>query len=701
MTTTNNEEMLDWKRLWQLVSGINYETPEDTVQTELLSVAKELECGLLQFKDMSASTIDIEKLLQQKKQEKLLMFTQRLQELLNVESKQCWEILCYYLQNEYRGSASLLTVLLSTETNMSKLLDNIWGYYTLQRMIILKIVKNLFIYFKVPSHPYHHEYEKVVEHISIEKLQKSYLKQLEFLINEKPPGKLASREFFNFNEKLIKWSERNAREINEVLHILLLISEQLPFTLEQIKILFECFKQHAFGRQQQYFVSNNGLHQELIQRITYSELILFLKCVDFNDVEKCKDIACEVIDVLADDIERMYHRPENGPMLLAWMLLNFRFKNAAENLESSRKFRLFGKRAIDLECFKYLRSMLTNEMLRNDSLVSQIARRTVHNLLSYMCDLFDNDGTCASYPFIYELLAELLSWPTLAKQFCSSETGTRSLYNTLLEIFPYNFMHISMLATALVKGGQGAYVKSQLEELPIFTDTYEHYGTVLRAVSVDDYVLTRNINPFPHIDYTIYEGTTVVVMSREEGYCVHFRKNVNYFNVLQHEMNCLLSSTTQISKDFIKGDRISRVNEGLKYLCAELQRTKSIAAISAEMVHPTEMCIDLLNKYKYLQNPPVVLLANCLNVCTALLRLVDQEIYLRVINLDILPVITNTTLDDFKKYSIGVHFDSKLVGSYLVEIEKKTECYDFFLAYLNFLRTYTKLQLGIPNADDF
>lgn len=72
----------DWKRLWQLVSGIHHETPESTVQEELMNVSKELQDGLLQFKTANSTKNNLEKLLTEKKQEKLLPFTLRLQELL-------------------------------------------------------------------------------------------------------------------------------------------------------------------------------------------------------------------------------------------------------------------------------------------------------------------------------------------------------------------------------------------------------------------------------------------------------------------------------------------------------------------------------------------------------------------------------------------------------------------------------------------
>ncbi|XP_053962764.1 nucleoporin Nup188 [Anastrepha ludens] len=689
--SANGSVITDWKRLWQLVSGIHHETPESTVREELLNVSKELQDGVLHFRKRATSNIKLEDLLKEKKQEKLLPFTQNLQELLDLESQQCWEILCYYLTNEYRGSASSLTSHISSESNMSKLLDDIWGYYTLERMIVLKIVKNLLLFYKVPNHPYHAQYKEILNKITLQKLRDSYLNQLEQLINEYPPIQLANGEFFDYHTRLIVWSEGNAREINEVIHILMLICEHLPFELKHIEKVFNCFRQHTFGRQQSYLDVGKPLHNELITRLAYSETILLLKCIDLDDT--ATTLALNIIDSLDKEIMRMYHSPENGPLLLAWMLLKIRFTKAIEDAETFLPCQLMGKRAIDLRCFEYLHNLLTCTMFKDDSLVSRIARKTVYNMLTYMCDYFDSDGSCARHPYIYELLCELLSWPALAKDFCAEqEKGIRSLYNTLLETFPFDFVHLSMLANALTKAGAYTFVKSQLESLPIFTDLYDECKYALRAINEEDYILTSAIKPFPHLDFTIPANTTAVIMSRPMGYCVHFRVALDYFVVLHHEINCLLAETIQNQGDWQLNERVRRINAGLEYLQSVLQRTKSLSAISAEMVHPTEMCIDLLNKFKAVPQPPVEMLANCLNVCTMLLPLVDAEIFARVIHLHILPMITNETLDSYKDYAVGICFDSRVVGTYLVDVEKKLERYDFLIAYLGFLRAYTKLQ---------
>lgn len=247
---------------------------------------------------------------------------------------------------------------------MTKLLDDIWGYYTLERMIVLKIVKNLLVFYKVPNHPYHREYKQIVEKITLSKLRDSYIKQLEHLVNEVPPNKLSAGEFFNYQAKLVTWSERNIREITEVLHILLLVFEYLPVEVDQLKRLFNCFKYHSFGKQQRYLNPNLSFHAELMKRTAFSEIVLFIKCIDFENPHSSSAQAEELIRNLDKDISQMYHNQENGPILFAWMLLNLRCTNIIEDEDSLLKYRQFGKRALDLNCFQYLKALVANPMFK-------------------------------------------------------------------------------------------------------------------------------------------------------------------------------------------------------------------------------------------------------------------------------------------------------------------------------------------------
>lgn len=221
---------------------------------------------------------------------------------------------------------------------------------------------------------------------------------------------------------------------------------------------------------------------------------------------------------------------------------------------------------------------------------------------------------------------------------------------------------------------------------------YDEHQHKLNELGSEEFELTNSFKPFPHIDYTVPAGTSCTAVQHPSGFFMHFRVNVNFFDALHHEINCLLREKAQLHGDFGSNERVLRIDAGLQYLVLAVQRTKSIAGISPEMVHPTEMCIDILSKFTSVQCPPVGLLSTCLNVCTALLPLVDEEIFMRVSNLDILPTIRTGSLQDYKLYASAAYLKSSFLGSAIDNVEKKLERYDFLLAYLNFLRTYTKLQ---------
>ena len=89
-------------------------------------------------------------------------------------------------------------------------------------------------------------------------------------------------------------------------------------------------------------------------------------------------------------------------------------------------------------------------MYTDKSLIAKIVRKNLYDHLSFMCDLFDSDGSMAQHSKIYELISEVLSTPSIANEFCKHEDGPlRSLLNSAMEIFPIEFAPLTMLAQSL------------------------------------------------------------------------------------------------------------------------------------------------------------------------------------------------------------------------------------------------------------
>lgn len=153
----------------------------------------------------------LKKILGDSKQDKLLKFTQRLQQFLDLDALQVWDILRFYLLNEYKGSAASLSSYISTESAMLKLLNDIWTYYTLERMVMLRVIKTMLEFQDSANHPYAEQYRIVLKRIKVENILKSYIDQFENLVRELTV-KTIPGDLFNSPAKLMAVSERKLRE---------------------------------------------------------------------------------------------------------------------------------------------------------------------------------------------------------------------------------------------------------------------------------------------------------------------------------------------------------------------------------------------------------------------------------------------------------------------------------------------------------
>lgn len=679
-----------WKKCWQLISGIHFETPQRQVLERLRALSAHLVDGLKPTKQPAAQQIKQAKDACPKDWQP---FVEMLQHYINVDFIEANRLFSHYLIYEYRGSTSSLAFYLSTESNMTKLLDDIWDYHTLDRMFQLKVVRNLLEHYKSTKHIYATEYNKIVTELKLPKLRQSYIEQFELLLRDTPPAKFTNAEVLHSQSKLTAWSERRCREMIEVLQIILLCVDADWIVPTQLSKLVELFKYHLLGRQTQYLNAVNRQHQDLIQKLTYSQVALFIKCADVRHRSLATEVLVECRQLIDTEVIGWYQYAEHGPLLLAWMLFAFADATLLDDEDAQRKYRQFGTRATQLGAFGYLHAMIAHAMYDDKSSTANCFRRSVYNLLCLLCDLFDEDGTVARYPGAYELCAELLKTPAIARDFCADEeSGIRSLYNTALENFGVDFVALSSIVNALAISMPRHNLNDQLSNLPMYSEIYtgsEQYQLKASAdTSGSDVVLLENYFPFRHIDYRIPAGTHAVIVDRGNIDTIHFRHSVNYYDVLHHEIDELLANAQSTEID---GDRIRRVTAGLKYLAVALTRIDNPADITAEMVHPVEMVFDILVKFKVSPMPPIELLAICLNVCEALLPLYREEILKRMVNLNILPYVTNEALD-YRAYVKGVNFSSAVVGHFLINFEKQLGKYDFLMAYFSFIKTCSRVK---------
>lgn len=474
-----------------MVSGLHLDAPSDVVRAKLFEVKDDLLEGLLQFKaSTSESGTQLEKLLKDARQEKLLPLTKHLQKYLSLDAEQTWATLCSYLVNDYKGSPGSLATYVLSDGNRSKLLADIWNYYSLERMIILKLTKNLLEFRGEKRHPYHVVYAEVVEQIGVQSLKSKLFDQLTAALKEDPDchpqfSTLDHRE--HDASKMAMLLERKLREINELLHLLTLIVQHEETAVpDELRLLLNIFKNSSFLQKCKYNTSGEPIN--LLQKIEHSRVILMLIYIQHcpSDVKSWEPTVFNDVDVAIVSAPQFV---ENAPLFLAWMIKNCKVAEAEESLgdsTSSRNYQHCGSMALKLEVFKYLLGILQAKTYQSKppSLIASTARRTIYATLNDLCDRFDSDGSVAQHSCIYDLLAELLTTPAIAadlvKLYNSEDgQGCASLFNTAVELFPAEFVPISQIASALASSGAKASIEfvryngnynavPQLTQLPRF-----------------------------------------------------------------------------------------------------------------------------------------------------------------------------------------------------------------------------------------
>lgn len=198
---------------------------------------------------------------------------------------QLWDILCYYLVTEFCGSPTVLVKFTMSETKIAQLLIDIWGFYSSERMFMLKLLGVIIEYSNSDVHPYRKQYNDVLKSIGLKNIRDSLIKQFEVLIREQLPTILTHGDICTPHVQRL-WAERNMREIIQILNLLIVVVSQVHVTPCQVEELVILFKEHNFGREPNYIRVLTEAHAHTVEKISYFEAVLFITCMDSQHFEK-------------------------------------------------------------------------------------------------------------------------------------------------------------------------------------------------------------------------------------------------------------------------------------------------------------------------------------------------------------------------------------------------------------------------------
>ncbi|XP_013176696.1 PREDICTED: nucleoporin NUP188 homolog [Papilio xuthus] len=685
MATSNTSY---WKRLWRWTTS-QYLTKEEIDKIYTKEVVEGLKNGLTSYKPKDADGFAR---LQSKHpdQTKLLSVAQTLQNYMDVDCFQIWDIIKHYLCDiSYGTPENALKNVAFVDTRPTFLSPKVWEFYYAERLYLLRLLQYIIQFRSDKKHKYNEQFSKIVNDIGIQNLKSSLIKQFEKVLLEVPPSRKIHGEFGSDTIRQ-EWAESNIREQLAILQSLLLIGNEEVYSEVQFIDILKLFRRHNFGKNQNYHELLEGRCREACLRITYLEACIFMVICDHEKIKNVSSWLESTKSAVECELTKLELSQEHSIMLLTWMMLTLKSDNHAKLFET--QYQHYGATALRMRVFEFLLQMLNSSVFNDKSKCAEIVRNRVFRLLNSLCDKFDSDGTLSMQPGVMLLCSELLKSSVNAEEFWKlrqkdEDFGVVSLWNTALEYFPFNFNALSILSDGLAQAGNLSIrnLLAELKNLPVYTEIYNPNAVPIMSFQDDDAIIGREYYPLGDPSYRIELGSKACVMERKEGTMIHFRTPCSYWVVFNNEIEKVLDRKQHHQHN--SNVSLERVYEGTKVLKGVLKYIVETNEIPKILVSSIEGVFDVLLRFMRAEQPPLPLLVECLNVCTVLIKLFPKDIHKRLINTGLLPRVINHQLSHVE-YANGASLDSAAVGSYLVILEQPSGSYKFLAAYIDMLSEF-------------
>ncbi|KAG7499100.1 nucleoporin NUP188-like [Solea senegalensis] len=627
----------------------------------------------------------------------------RISKLLGLDEQQSVQLIQCYLQEDYRGTRDSLKVVLKDERQSQALLLKIADYYYEERTCLLRCVLLLLTYFQDERHPYRDEYLNCVNKLEKD-LVSNYRSQFENLFSAEAPtwethGNLMTER------QVSRWFLQCLREQSLLLEIIFLhyaYFEMSPFDLLSFT---KMFKEQGFGLRQTNRHLVDKSMDALVDRIGYLSSLILVEGMDIDFLHKCAledsidqhqfSSAPDVIKEMGQLLLTFGDIPHHGPVLLAWVLL----RHTLRPDDSSPVIRRIGNTALQLEVFKYLSTMLKGFGVSGNNCTASTAKMCIYGLLSFMITTFEEeslqaDGMATQCSHLIDAACEVLSAPSLAEVFWEMKPnmGLGMILDSAVGMFPHNIGPLLQLLTALVSN------KSTVKKVYIFLDKMSFYTQLYKKkpndiISKDDETLWRRQTPkllYPlgtgQTNLWLPQGVLGQVIIGSEGYMVRWDHSYSSWTLFTCEVEMLLHvvSTADLVAHCVR----------VKPILDLVHKLISTDWTVSDCLLPlTSRIYMLLQRLTSIINPPVDVIASCVNCLTVLAARMPAKVWSSLHHTGFLP-FASTPVSSMAQCVSAEGMKAGNYGNLLVQIEQPKGEYAVTIAFLRLITTLVKGQLG-------
>nr|XP_033502866.1 nucleoporin NUP188 homolog [Epinephelus lanceolatus] len=691
------------RELWTILLGRSALREPAQIEAELDRHWDRLHQGLSYYKPPSSSSAG--KVKENKDvAQPLKDFGLRISKILGLDEQQSVQLLQCYLQEDYRGTRDSLKVVLKDERQSQALLLKVADYYYEERMCLLRCVLLLLTYFQDERHPYRTEYANCVNKLEKDLVSK-YQSQFENLFKAEAPtwethGNLMTER------QVSLWFLQCLREQSLLLEIIFLYYAYFEMSPSDLLSFTKMFKEQGFGLRQTNRHLVDKSMDALVDRIGYLSSLILVEGMDIDFLHKCALEDCteqhqfasapEIIKEMDQLLLTFGDIPHHGPVLLAWVLL----RHTLRPDESSPVIRRIGNTALQLEVFKYISTMLKGLGVSGNNCTASTAKMCVYGLLSFVITSFEEEslqtgGVATQCSHLIDAACEVLSAPSLAEVFWEMKPnmGLGMILDSAVGMFPHKIGPLLQLLTALLSNKSTVKkVYNFLDKMSFYTQVYKHKPNDI--ISKDDETLWRRQTP--KLLYPLGTGQTnlwmpqgvlgQVMIAGEQGYVVRWDHSYSSWTLFTCEVEMLLHVVS--TADVIA--HCARVKPILDLVHKIISTDWTVSDCLLPL---TSRIYMLLQRLTSVINPPVDVIASCVNCLSVLAARMPGKVWSSLHHTGFLPFASNP-LTSMSQCVSAEGMKAGNYGNLLVQIEQPRGEYAVTIAFLRLVTTLVKGQLG-------
>uniref|UniRef100_A0A8C5DWN5 Nucleoporin NUP188 n=1 Tax=Gouania willdenowi TaxID=441366 RepID=A0A8C5DWN5_GOUWI len=581
-----------------------------------------------------------------------------------LDEQQSVQILQFYLQEGYRGTRDSLKVFLLFSESLNFLC------FLFSPIYILLFWGFFLTYFELCLFHIQTEYSNCVNKLEKD-LVSVYQKQFETLFRAEAPT-WETRGNLMSERQVSRWFLQCLREQSLLLEIIFLYFAYFEMNPSDLLGLTKLFKEQGFGQRQTNRHLVDKSMDGLVDRIGYLSSLILIEGIDIDFLHKCALGDCteehqfsKVPDVTKEMDQLLLtfgDIPHQAPVLLAWVLL----RHTLRPDESSPLIRKIGNTALQLGVFQYLSAMLKGLGISGNN----------------------TDGVSTQCSQLIDAATEVLSAPSLAEMFWEMKPnmGMGMILDSAVGMFPHKIGPLLQLLTALLSNKATVKkVYNFLDKMSFYTQVYKHKPNDI--ISTDDETLWRRQTP--KLLYPLGTGQTnlwmpqgvlgQVMIGGDQGYVVRWDHSYSAWALFTCEVEMLLHVVS--TADVLA--QCARVKPILDLVHKIISTDWTVSDCLLPL---TSRIYMLLQRLTSVINPPVDVIASCVNCLSVLAARMPGKVWASLHHTGFLPFASNPLT------TMGMKAGN--YGNLLVQIEQPRGEYAVTISFLRLITTLVKGQLG-------